>query len=152
MNMLSKSVVSGLVLAAVFAAEAQTTSYSGGAARSAPGLVTIQGSAGREAISAVKYQLPPACAGKTVMLAAEFRTRDISGGTKSYHGVHFDYEIVIDGKTSWSGDWEEAPSADWSTVTRTWDLPANMTRATLRIGLQGVDGHMEVRNIRVSSC
>jgi hypothetical protein len=134
-----------------FAVEAQTT-YSAGAARVSPGLVAIEGNAGNEPISAVNYQVPLACAGKMVMLAAEFRTQDIGTGSKPYHGVHFDYEIRIGGKTSWSNDWEEEPSSEWKLVTRTWEFPTNMERATIRIGLQGVNGRMEVRKIRISSC
>lgn len=99
------------------------------------------------------YRLPPHCAGRTVELRAWYRTEGIIGGTKTYHGIHFDYEVfVTGGAPTHPGDWKAEPSTDWQMITRSWDIPADMRSGFVRIGLQGVDGRLYVRDVTVTGC
>lgn len=99
------------------------------------------------------YRLPPSCAGRTVELRAEYRTEGIRGGTRSYHGIHFDYEVYVSsGAPMYPSDWKVEPSAEWQSISKSWDIPAGMRSGYVRIGLQGVDGRLYVRGITVTGC
>ncbi len=99
------------------------------------------------------YRLPSSCAGRTVELRAVYRTEGVSEGTKSYHGIHFDYEVfAARGVPVYPSDWKAEPSSDWQVIVRSWDIPADMRSGHVRIGLQGVDGRLYVRQISVTGC
>lgn len=113
-------------------------------------VIPIEGRAGTDVMSALQFPVPTMCAGRVIQLRAEYRTEHIRGGTQSYHGIHFDYELRANNQTTWAPDWQADPSPHWTTVTRTWAMPANMRFAAVRVGLQGVNGTMYVRNLVIN--
>lgn len=119
--------------------------------RMSPGYIaTIEGRAGSNDVIGLKVRVPLYCAGKIINLSAEYRTSAIYGGTSTFHGIHFDYELVASGHDPWPHDWQAAPSPEWRPITRQWFMPANMAAAWIRVGFQGVSGTMHLRNLVIS--
>lgn len=113
----------------------------------------IYGISGTDDVSAVTYMVPWSCFGKELTLSGEFRTpKGITSGTKTFHGVHVDYEMRRGGRMEHPLNYFADPSIDWQAVSRTWFIPPDATSAIIRVGLQGVSGRMEVRGLRVNGC
>lgn len=111
----------------------------------------ITGTAGGDDFPGLRLR-PENCAGKKFTLTAEYKATGITGGTKSYHGVHFDYEMMAGGTQKWASDWRTGPTDEFRPIKREWVFPPNMTDVTVRIGLQGVDGELVVKNLQSSGC
>lgn len=143
------------VLAALAAACATTApspwNTMGAVNRLAEGQFELYGLARSNDLSAVTYVVPATCYGRELTLNAEYRTLNgISQGTLPFHGVHFDYEMRQQGMTSHPTDYLVDPSPDWRMVNRAWMIPNDAGRVIVRVGLQGVAGKMEVRNLRIT--
>lgn len=110
---------------------------------------TIEGHAGSNAVIGPKFRVPHYCAGRLVNLSAEYRTSQLYGATRVYHGIHFDYELVAPGSDPWPADWQASPSPEWQRITRQWFMPSNMGSAWIRVGPQGVGGTVWVRNLLI---
>ncbi|TXH01793.1 MAG: hypothetical protein E6R05_05060 [Candidatus Moraniibacteriota bacterium] len=99
------------------------------------------------------YRIPARCAGRTIELQAWYRTEGITAGVRTYHGIHFDYEVFATGGAPvYPPDWRAEPSYEWQPINRTWNIPADMRSGHVRIGLQGVSGVLYVRDIQVTGC
>ncbi len=112
----------------------------------------IRGQSGGDDFPRLIYVLPASCAGKKFTLSAEYKATGVKGGTASYHGPHFDFEIMAGGKQKWAPDFKQGSSDEFRSVKREWVFPPNMTDGAVRIGLQGVDGEMHVKNLQSSGC
>jgi hypothetical protein len=112
----------------------------------------ITGKSGGDDFPGLRLVIPSTCAGKKFTLTADYKATEVKGGSKSYHGIHFDYEMMAGGVQKWAPDWRAAPSDEFRSVKREWIFPPNMTEAVVRIGLQGVDGELVVKNLQSSGC
>jgi hypothetical protein len=111
---------------------------------------TIQGRAGNEKVIGIQVRVPQYCAGRLINLRAEYRTGQIYGATRIYHGIHFDYELAADGHNPWPEDWQASPSSEWRPIVRQWFMPFDMRSAWIRVGLQSVGGSMWVRDLIIT--
>jgi hypothetical protein len=147
-------VISALVLVVLASACATVPSSPfgtmGAVNRNTDGSFTVYGRAGADDLSAVTYVVPQACFGRQLTVSVEYRTSALVGGTSSFHGVHVDYDLRHQGVTSHPLDYLADASPTWQSVTRNWFIPADATRVIARVGLQGVTGRMEVRNLQVT--
>ena len=118
--------------------------------RNADGSFTAYNRAGDNDLSAVTYVVPSSCFGRQLAVSVEYRTSAIVGGTSSFHGVHVDYDLRHQGVTRYPPDYLADPAPHWQQVSRLWFIPADTTRVIVRVGLQGVTGRMDVRNLQVT--
>lgn len=141
-----------LVLLASACATAPSSPFGvmGAVNRQADGNFTVYGRAGADDLSAVTYVVPQSCFGRQLTVSVEYRTTALTGGTSSFHGVHVDYDLRHQGATRYPLDYLVDPSATWQSVSRSWVIPADATRVIVRVGLQGVTGRMDVRNLQVT--
>jgi len=138
-------------LAACASVPASPWNTMGAVNRLADGQFELYGLARSNDFSAVTYVVPSTCYGRELTLSAEYRTPNgISQGTLPFHGLHVDYELRRQGMTSHPTDYLTDASPNWRTVSRSWMIPVDASRVIARVGLQGVDGKMEVKNLRVS--
>lgn len=112
---------------------------------------TITGASGGDEFPGLRLT-PQNCAGKKLTVTAEYKATGVKGGSKSYHGVHFDYEMMAGGTQKWAPDWRAGPTDEFRAIKREWIFPPNMTDVTVRIGLQGVDGELVIKNLQSSGC
>lgn len=101
-------------------------------------------------MSALMYDVSD-CAGRHITITGEYRTERLSQGTAEYHGIHVDYEAFFPGRIpAYPRNWQLLPSSDWSYFYRHYAIPAEATRVILRVGLQGIRGRLQTRNVQVS--
>ncbi len=134
--------------ASAFAADAWQTE---GAVKKDGDTYTITGASGGDEFPGLRL-VPQNCAGKKFTLSAEYKAMGVKGGSKSYHGVHFDYEMMAGGSQKWASDWRAGPTDEFRAIKREWIFPPNMSDVVVRIGLQGVDGELIIKNLQSSGC
>jgi len=152
MKVVSYSLVILAILAHVSVFAQSSAWQTEGTVKKTDGMYVITGQSGGDDFPGLRLTIPASCAGKKFTLSAEYQAKGIKGGGKAYHGVHFDYEMMAGGKQQWAPDWRTGPVDEFRAIKREWIFPPNMSEATVRIGLQGVDGELVIKNLQSSGC
>ena len=100
-----------------------------------------------------QIDIDPSWVGRKLVIQARLRGTDIQPGTESWHlGGVLSYYSRADGKFSYApGRLQlELPSPKWRRLTTRWTVPADAKILHLDIGMMGVTGTIQIRDLSIT--
>lgn len=87
-------------------------------------------------------------AGRRVTVTADIK-RDLSLPSVRWQGGKFQFSIEGPGYSDWPGVLMHKPKSDWQTLSFTTDIPVDVTRVGLSLGVQNASGKIWYRNLKI---
>lgn len=100
----------------------------------------------------ISISLDPAKIRGLVQLETTVRGRDLAPGPKPYLGSKVMLAYTVDGKTRHPEPRRRYGTYDWTTVSMVQNIPGNVEKVSLALGIQEASGTFEIADVKIYRC
>lgn len=100
----------------------------------------------------ISISLDPAKVSGLIQLEATVRGRNLAQGPKPYFGSKVMLSYTADGRTLNPEPMRQYGTYDWTMVSMVQNIPANVEKITLALGIQEASGTFEVADVKIYRC